>query len=38
MMFPANVYAAKDVPGNFNLVSGKSDKINLEQILIWLNN
>jgi len=38
MKFPAGVYTAKNVPGNFKLVSGKTDKIYLEQILIWLNN
>lgn len=38
MMFPAGVYTAKNVPGNFNLVSGKTNKIYLEQILMWLNN
>ena len=38
MMFPVNVYAAKDVPGNFNLVSGVTEQNVLDHILINLNN
>ena len=38
MMFPVNVYAAKDVPGNFNLVSGVTEQNVLEHILINLKN
>jgi hypothetical protein len=38
MKFPAGVYTAKDVTGNFNIVSGVTEKDALGDILILLNN
>ena len=38
MIFPVNVYAANDIPGNFDLVSGMTEKNVFEHLLIWLKN